>query len=97
MIDKSYKFFGKTVNTYTERFLHTIFGILKFNFDIGNYQVSGFEYAPDVYFILEFDFNLSGYGSYSVKESYIEYERSVIHAVLFRNKFSVRKTWRVAK
>ena len=92
-----YKFFGKTVNTFPERILRKFFSFLKFKFQVDNYEFSGFDYDPDLYFIFELDLNFSGYGSYKTSDTYTEYERSVLHIVLFRTKFSIRKKWRVSK
>ncbi len=73
--------------------------ILKLKLQTANWAVIAFEYVPDCYFVLEFDFNLSGTGSFSrvtdpiSKIDSYHCERSVIHIVLFRTKFGLRKKW----
>jgi hypothetical protein len=91
------KYFGKRMNRPHQVAWKWVCARLGFNFNLGEYQFKGFEYDDSVYFVLELDFNFTGYGSYSSKETYTEYERSIIHFVIFRTKFGIRKKWRVTK
>lgn len=71
---------------------------LKFKKEFGNWTISAFDYDPSVWFIVEFDVQLRGWGSYSEEkhEGYTlhKYERTVSSLVLFRTKiFRLSKKW----
>lgn len=71
----------------------------KIKFQIKNYIILIFEFDPEVYFLFELDLNFTGWGALSVREEVDKliytYERSIIHLVIFRTKFGLRKKWDV--
>jgi hypothetical protein len=72
--------------------------LLKFKKEFNNWNISAFDYDPTVWFILEFNLQLSGWGSYNLEEKdnyvLVSYERTVASLVLFRTKiFQITKKW----
>jgi hypothetical protein len=71
--------------------------IFKSKIKTANWEFILFEYDPYCYFLFELDLQFSGWGSY--KEEKTEdnkityYERSVLHFVILRTKFGIRKKW----
>lgn len=72
---------------------------LRFNFKNDNWQFIGFDYDPSIWFIFEFDLNFKGWGSYSKKiennKQITTFERSLLHLVIFKTKFGIRKIKKV--
>jgi hypothetical protein len=76
--------------------------LLKFKKTFNSWTISGFDYDPSIWFIIEFNLELKGYGSFQIveKENYnlINYERTVVSLVLFRTKIiQVIKKWSITK
>jgi hypothetical protein len=79
-------------------FWKKICDFFKFKKTFGSWTITGFDYDPDVWFIIEFNLELSGYGSFHIveKENYnlIKYERTAASLVLFRTKIiQITKKW----
>lgn len=76
-----------------------ICNILRFSIKTDRWQFIGFDYDPEIWFIFEFDFNLKGWGSIGKKvegnKQITTFERSLLHLVIFKTKFGIRKIKKV--
>lgn len=72
---------------------------INFYYKSDSWQLIGFDYNPDIWFIFELDINLRGWGSISEKiqenKKVYTYERSILHLVIFKTKFGIRKVKKV--
>ena len=96
-MEKRY-FFGKWINPLHVRAWGWFCNRLFINKKTDNWEFIAFDF-DDMWSLIEFDLSFSGYGCFSEGTidgyRYTRYERTILHFVLFRTKFAIRKKWKV--